>query len=119
MKNESVFPVTRLARALAYSLRGLRLAFLTEGAFRLEFFVLIVSVPIAWLLASNGLERALLIGSWLGVIVVELINSAIEAIVDRIGREHHELSGRAKDFGSAAVFCAIITAGVVWLLILI
>lgn len=118
-KSESVFPVMRLPRAFAYSLRGLRIAFSTEGAFRVEFLVLIALGPVAWFATSNGVERALLIGSWLGVMVVELLNSAIEAIVDRIGREQNELSGRAKDFGSAAVFCAIVTAGVVWLLVLI
>jgi len=109
----------RLMRALAYSVRGLRVACSTEPALRLEFIVLILLVPLAWLLASNGLERAVLVGSWLAVIVVEVINSAIETLVDRIGGEYNELSGRAKDLGSAAVFCALVLAGAVWLLILI
>jgi diacylglycerol kinase (ATP) len=119
MKKDSAFSVMRLVQALFYSLKGLRVAFLTEGALRLELCVLIALVPLALLATDKGFERALLIGSWLAVIVVEVINSAIEAIVDRIGREYDELSGRAKDLGSAAVFCAVVTAGVVWLFILI
>ena len=75
-------------------------------------------MPIAWWLGRNGVERALLIGSVLLVVVVELINSAVETVVDRIGPEHHELSGRAKDLGSAAVFCSIVLAGVFWLMLL-
>jgi diacylglycerol kinase (ATP) len=75
-------------------------------------------VPAAWMLAHDGAERALLIGSWMFVIVVEILNSAIEVAIDRIGVERNELSGRAKDLGSAAVFCAIALAGVVWTVIL-
>ena len=71
-----------------------------------------------WLLGRNGVERALLIGSWLLVLVIEVVNSAIETIVDRIGSELHELSGHAKDLGSAAVLCSLILAGTVWLLVL-
>jgi diacylglycerol kinase (ATP) len=111
-------PLNRLAQATLVSLTGLRDAFRTELALRLEVLVFLVVVPVAWFLTSAGLERALLIGSWMLVIVVEMVNSAIEAAVDRIGRERHELSRRAKDFGSAAVFCAIVHATVVWALVL-
>ena len=77
-----------------------------------------VLVPLALWLGNNGLEQALLISVWLLVLMFELVNSAIEAIVDRIGPELHELSGRAKDIGSAAVLVALINAAVVWLLLL-
>ncbi len=75
-------------------------------------------MPLALWLGNNGLEQALLISVWLLVLMFELVNSAIEAIVDRIGPELHELSGRAKDIGSAAVLVALINAAVVWLLVL-
>ena len=86
---------------------------------RYEICVLIIILPIAWWLGRDGAERALLIGSSLFVIVVELINSAIESVVDRVGFEYHELSGRAKDLGSAAVFCSIVMAVMIWLLLLV
>ena len=75
-------------------------------------------MPLAFWLGRNKIEIALMIGSYLLVLAVELLNSAVEAVVDRIGTEHHELSGRAKDQGSAAVFVALVNCGVVWLLIL-
>jgi len=100
-------------------MRGLLGALRTEVALRLELLILAAVIPLAWILKGGTLERALLIGSWMAVIVVEVINTAIETMVDRIGSERNELSGRAKDLGSAAVFCAIVTAGTVWLLILI
>jgi diacylglycerol kinase (ATP) len=105
--------------ALRYSLAGLRAAWRHERAFRQEVAVLIVAVPIAFWFGSSGIERALLIGSWLFVIIVELVNSAIESAVNRIGPERHELAGRAKDLGSASVFCGITLAVVVWLLVLL
>jgi diacylglycerol kinase (ATP) len=105
--------------ALRYSLAGLRAAWRHERAFRQEVAVLIVAVPIAFWLGSSGIERALLIGSWLFVIIVELVNSAIESAVNRVGPERHELAGRAKDLGSASVFCGITLAVVVWLLVLL
>jgi diacylglycerol kinase (ATP) len=96
------------------SLKGLRAGCRTQASLRYEIFVLLIILPIAWWLGRDGVERALLMGSSLFVIVVELINSAIETVVDRIGREHDELSGRAKDFGAAAVFCSIVTAMIIW-----
>jgi diacylglycerol kinase (ATP) len=112
-------PLKRLARATIVSLIGLRDVYRSEPAFRQELLVLLVVIPAAWLLTSTGVERALLIGSWMLVIVVEMVNSAIEAVINRIGQERHELSRKAKDFGSAAVFCAIVLSVVVWILILV
>ena len=118
-----VFPdagdFSRLARALGHSLRGIRAVYKSEAAFRLEVLVAVVLVPIGFWLGADGTERALLIGTVLLVMLVELINSGIEAVVDRIGGERHELSGRAKDAGSAAVLFALINAAVVWAVILL
>jgi len=111
--------LTRLVRAFGYSLRGLAAAFRHEAAFRQELAATLVLVPLALWLGENGVERALLAGSWLLVPVVELLNSGLEAIVDRASPEHHELAGRAKDMGSAAVLLAIGLAGLVWALVLL
>jgi diacylglycerol kinase (ATP) len=119
MSSNDVGPIQNLVNATRYSLQGLRGAWASEAAIRYEVYVLIVALPAAWLLGHNAAERVLLISSVLLVIVVELINSAIEAVVDRIGLELHELSGRAKDIGSAAVFCAIVLAVVVWAIVLV
>ena len=107
-----------LVKATGYSLTGLRAAVKHEEAFRQELLALVIVVPVALWLGVTGVERALLIGSCLLVLVVELVNSAIEAVVDRVGSERIELSGRAKDLGSAAVFGAIVLAVVVWILVL-
>ena len=111
--------LTRIVRAFGFSLQGLRAAWRHEAAFRQEVFVAALLVPLGLWLGTTGVERALLVGSWLLVIVVELLNSAIEAVVDRIGPESHELSGRAKDAGSAAVLLTIGLAMLVWVLVLI
>ena len=111
-------PVQRLVNATCCSSRGLRHAWQTEQALRYEVYVLFVALPAAWLLGRGAVERALMIGSCLQVVVVELLNSALETVVDRIGRERHELSGRAKDIGSAAVLAAIILAAIVWAILL-
>ena len=110
--------LTRLIKAFGYSMAGLRACFQHEAAFRQELMASVVIVPMGLWLGQTGVERALLIGSWLLVMVVELLNSAIEAIVDRIGPEQHELSGRAKDIGSAAVLVAIVISAIVWILVL-
>ena len=111
-------PWLRLIRATGYSLAGLRTTFNNEPAFRQELLVLLLVIPLAFWLGENGVEYALLIGSWLLVIMVEMLNTAIEAVVNRIGSEHTELAGRAKDCGSAAVFITIILSVIVWLLVL-
>jgi diacylglycerol kinase (ATP) len=112
-------PLRRLINATRNSLRGLGAGWREQAALRYEFYVLAVVVPLGWYLGGSGVERALLIGSYLLVIVIELVNSAVETVVDRIGREHHELSGRAKDLASAAVLAAIVNATVVWILIVL
>ncbi|MCH8055069.1 MAG: diacylglycerol kinase [Deltaproteobacteria bacterium] len=109
----------RLVKATRYSLKGLQAAFRREQAFRQEVLVLVFVIPAGLWLGKNGVERVLLIGSWLLVMVVELINSAIEAVVDRVGLERNELAGRAKDLGSAAVFCAIVLAIALWVVVLV
>ncbi len=109
----------QVINATRYSIQGLRHAWASEAAFRYESYVLAVALPIAWFLGKGAVERALLIGSVLLVVVVELINSAIETTVDRVGKEANELSGHAKDLASAAVFAAIVLAAIVWLILLL
>ncbi len=109
----------RIVTATGFSLAGLRAAYRHEEAFRLELLVLAVVVPTGLWLGKTGVQRALLIGSWCVVLIVELLNSAMEVLVDRIWSERNELAGRAKDMGSAAVFCAIVLSAAVWLLVLV
>ena len=115
---EKTTGLTHLIKSTGYSLKGLRSAFKYEAAFRHELFACLILIPLALWLGDDNIERAIMIGSVLMVLAVELLNSAVEAIVDRVGTEYHELSGRAKDQGSAAVFVAISTAVVIWLLML-
>ncbi|MCP1584984.1 diacylglycerol kinase (ATP) [Pseudoxanthomonas mexicana] len=89
-----------------------------ESSFRLEVYLLVVMAPVALWLGQSGLERALMIGSCLLVLAAELLNSAIEAVIERYGPEHHELAGRAKDMGSAAVFVLMMNVLLCWALIL-
>ncbi|WP_440866538.1 diacylglycerol kinase [Symbiopectobacterium purcellii] len=110
--------VTRIIKATGYSLKGLKQAWQHEAAFRQELMLLVVAVLVACWFTVSLLERLLLIGVVVVVVLMELVNSAIEAVVDRVGTEHHELSGRAKDIGSAAVFVALVFAAVVWVSIL-
>ncbi len=107
--------VARALKAARYSFQGLSAAWRHEEAFRQEVVLAALMLPFAFVIGEGFLERGLLIGSLLLVLVVELLNSAIEAITDRIGTEHHELSGRAKDLGSAAVMLALILAGGLWM----
>lgn len=108
----------RILLATKWSLQGLRAAWLHESSFRLEVYLLAVLGPLALLLGRTGVERALLLGSCLAVLAVELLNSAIEAVIERYGGEHHELAGRAKDMGSAAVFVMMINVVLTWALVL-
>lgn len=119
MANPKATGIRRIINAGGYSMAGFRACWRHEAAFRQELLGLIPLLPLALYLGQNGVERALLVGSLLLVPLVELLNSAIEAVVDRFGGEHHELSGRAKDVGSAAVFLAIALAVAIWLLILL
>jgi diacylglycerol kinase (ATP) len=108
----------RVINATRYSLEGLAAAARHEDAFRQELFAFAIALPVALWLGKTGFERALLIGVLFLVLIVELLNSAVEAAVDRISFENHRLAKRAKDIGSAAVMLSIVNAVVVWLLIL-
>lgn len=108
----------RLVNAFRFSMQGLKAAYRGEEAFRQEVVILLVAIPLALWLGDNGIEISLLIGSVILLLVTELLNSAIETVVDRFGGELHELSGRAKDMGSAAVLLMSINAGLTWLLII-
>ncbi len=118
MADNSNKGISRLVNATRFSWQGLRAAYKHEEAFRQEAWGLILAVPLALWLGDSGVEKALMIGSVLLLLIVELLNSAVEAAIDRIGAERHELSGRAKDMGSAAVLLATIHVIVVWFLIL-
>jgi diacylglycerol kinase (ATP) len=108
----------RFVRAFGSSYKGFVGAFREEAAFRQELLFACVTVPLAVWLGHSGIERALLAAPILIVLIVELLNSAIEATVDRIGLERHALAGLAKDIGSAAVLLSFILVGVVWILVL-
>ncbi len=109
----------RLFRAFGASAKGLVGAFREEAAFRQELAFAVVAIPLGAWLGRSGVERALLIAPVLLVLVVELLNSAIEAAIDRIGLERHRLSGLAKDIGSAAVLLSFVLLAVVWALVLL
>ena len=108
----------RILKATVWSLQGLRAAWLHESSFRLEVYLFVVLAPLALWLGADGVERALLVGSMALVLSAELLNSAVEAVIERYGAEHHELAGRAKDMGSAAVFVLMMNVVVCWGLIL-
>jgi len=110
--------VARIVYAASYSWKGLSAAFRKEAAFRQELALTVLLAPVALWLGTTAVERALLLGSLLLVLIVELLNSALEAVVDRFGDEWHKLSGRAKDMGSAAVFIALANVAVIWGLLL-
>ena len=109
----------RLLNAVRYTWDGLCAAFKHEDAFRQEVFLALLLIPLAVYLGGTGVERALMIAAVLGVLMVELLNSALEAAVDRISLEHHALIKRAKDMGSAAVMIALVNVVVVWALVLL
>jgi len=105
--------------ALRWSLKGLAIAWRTESSFRLEVWLFVPLAPLALWLGQNGIERVILIGSMILVLSAELLNSAIEAVIERYGAEHHEMAGRAKDMGSAAVFVLMMNVLLCWGLLLI
>jgi diacylglycerol kinase (ATP) len=109
----------RVLNATHYSLSGLAAAARHEDAFRQELILVALLTPVALWLGDTGVERALMIGSLILVLIVELLNSAVEATVDRISFENHRLAKRAKDIGSAAVMLSLANAGIVWLLIIL
>ena len=112
-------PLKRLWRALLYSLDGLSAALRHEDAFRLELVLALILIPIALHTPASGIGRALMVASVLFVLIVELLNSAIEAVTDRVSLEDHVLAKRAKDMGSAAVMLSLLNVPIVWLLVLV
>lgn len=118
MKPENKANFQRVIRAAGYSMKGLKSAYLNEAAFRQEVWLSIIMIPLALFLGNGVIEKILLLSTVFLVLIAELLNSAVEAVVDRIGPEYHELSGRAKDIGSAAVFVAMVLLAITWLLIL-
>ena len=114
MSSQGTAGLERLFNALGFSMQGLTAAFKNEAAFRQEIYLSIVLVPLGFYLGETGVEIALLVSVILLVLITELINSGMEAVVDRFGGEQHELSGRAKDVGSAAVLIALLNVVLVW-----
>ncbi len=110
--------LTRVLRAFGYSFQGFAQAWREEAAFRQEVILALGVIPVGLYLGRNGVERALLVFPMLLILVVEILNSAVEAIVDRSGTERHPLAGMAKDMGSAAVMLSFGLLGTVWLLVL-
>ena len=111
--------MTRLFKAFGNSMKGFIGAYQHEAAFRQELALSVVLLPLGLYLGHTGVERALLVGSVLLVVLIEIVNSSIEAVVDRIGLERHELSGLAKDLGSAAVFLSLVMVAITWALVLL
>ena len=107
----------RVLKAALWSLHGLRAAWLHESSFRLEVYLFAVLAPLGIALGRTPVEQVLLVGSGLLVLALELLNSAIEAVIERYGAEFHELAGRAKDMGSAAVFVAMLNVVMTWILV--
>ena len=110
--------LARILNAFRYSMAGLAAAYRHEEAFRQETWLALILVPAAFFMPVGGLGKALMVGSVLLVLMVELLNSAIEAVVDRVSLDHHELAKRAKDIGSAAVFVSLANVPAVWALVL-
>jgi len=118
IQNPDTRGVQHIIRATGYSLKGVKGAWAHEEAFRQEIWASALLIPLALFLGQGGFEKAVLCASLFLVLIVELVNSAIEAAIDRIGKENHPLSGRAKDLGSAAVMVSLINVVIVWSLIL-
>jgi len=119
MANQNAKGFKRIINACFFSVAGFKATWQHEEAFRQEVLIFLLGVPLAIWLGKTQIEIILLIGSLVLVLLVELLNSAVEAVVDRVGFEHHELSGRAKDIGSAAVMLSLACASVTWALILL
>ena len=111
--------LTRIIKAAVFSWQGFKAAYKHEEAFRQELLLAIVLIPLGFYLGQGGVEKALLVSSVILLLLVEILNSAVEAVVDRFGGEMHELSGRAKDMGSSAVFLALVYLVLTWGLILL
>lgn len=111
--------IARIYDATGYSMKGLKAAWINEAAFRQEVVLCFLLTIATFVFTITDVERVVLIGSLVLILLAELLNSAIEAVVDRIGSEWHELSGRAKDIGSAAVFVSLVFAALTWAIILL
>ncbi len=114
MKKTTTTGLKRILHAAVFTSKGLRSAWSGEAAFRQEAIILILVIPAGLIIGETFFEKGILICAWLLVLVVELLNSAVESVVDRIGSEIHPLSGRAKDMGSAAVFISICVSVILW-----
>lgn len=119
MGKTGITGIRRIINATGYSWKGICSAYKHEAAFRQELWLAVILIPAGILLGETLLDKAILVSSLLLVLVVELLNSAIESVVDRVSDEHHELAGRAKDMGSAAVLFALVIAAIVWAAVLI
>jgi diacylglycerol kinase (ATP) len=117
LANGNTRGIRRILNAFRYTFAGFKAAWVNEEAFRQEIIIAMLVVPSGLWLGTTGTERAILVGIYFIIPLSELLNSAIEAIVDRLGDERHELSGRAKDLGSAAVFLSIFIVLIVWMII--
>lgn len=110
--------ITRILNAIRYSWEGFGAAWKNEAAFREELLLAVITIPLAFYLGKTGVERGLMVGAILLILIVEILNSGLEAVVDKASPEKHELAKRAKDMGSAAVFLSIINAAVIWACVL-
>lgn len=119
MADQGVHGFKRIFNAMTYSYAGLMSAFKNETAFRQELLLVAILLPVAFWFGEGVIEIVLLVSSLILILIVELINSAIESAIDRIGSEQHELSGRAKDIASAAVLLALLNAAFIWYLLLV
>lgn len=119
MQNQNITGLRRLVSASSNSWKGFVAAWTHEEAFRQELLLVIIASPLAFVLGNSWIERALLLGSVLQILIVELLNTGIEVVVDRIGTDHNELSGRAKDVASAAVLVSLLLAAGTWAMILL
>jgi diacylglycerol kinase (ATP) len=119
MQGENNVGLRRLVNAMRWSMKGFRSTYKNEEAFRQEVLLLIILGPLGLYLGDNGIEKVLLVGPLLIVLIVELLNSAVESVVDRISTENHKLSGRAKDQGSAAVFVSLVLVALCWVMVLL
>ena len=117
MEEEKDTIIAHILKAVIWSMAGIKAAWKNEQAFRWEAVIVLLMMPVGLWLGRSAVERALLIASSMSILIIELLNSAVEAVVDRIGPERHELSKRAKDMGSAAAFISMIAAVFVWGLI--
>ena len=119
MNNYSDYTIhRRIIKPLGYSFNGLKLAFESEAAFKVELIILCIFIPVAFTFDISALSKALMVSSWLAIIILELVNTAIETTINRISNERHNLSKKAKDIGSALVLMSFINAVSVWSIIL-